>query len=143
MKSWTYDGGEDIHKAFNLSGEPLAPQVAATYGEKPREQWKASQIAENNVAKREYQKEYMEYWNSTETLTGTGRPVDALIIPVAPFSAPRPTKYTYYGYTTIFNLLDYTSCTFPVTNVDRNVDVIATDFEPVSDHDTEVSDGCE
>ncbi len=143
MKSWTYDGGANVHEAFALSGEPLAPQVAATYGDKPFEQMNASQIAENNVAKREYQKEYMEYWNSTEALTGTGRPVDALIIPVAPFSAPRPKHYTHYGYSTIFNVLDYTSCTFPVTFADQAVDVIAKDFQPVNDHDKSVAEGCE
>ena len=126
-----------------MSGEPIAPQVAASYGDKPTEQWKASQIAKNNVAKREYQKEYMEYWNSTETLTGTGRPVDALIIPAAPFTAARPTKYAYYGYTTIFNVLDYTSCAFPVTNADQNVDVMAADFKPMSDRDKAVAESCE
>ena len=143
MKSWVYDGGENVHEAFGLSGEPLAPQVGATYGDKPFEQMKASQIAENNLAKREYQKEYMEYWNSTEGLTGTGRPVDALIIPVAPFSAPRPTHYTYYGYSTIFNVLDYTSCTFPVTNVDQSIDIVAKDFKPIDDHDKKIASGCE
>ena len=117
--------------------------MAATYGDKPSKQMKASEIAENNLAKREYQKEYMEYWNNTEALTGTGRPVDALIIPVAPFSAPRPTRYTYYGYSTIFNVLDYTSCTFPVTYVDQTVDVVTKDFRPVSDHDKAVAESCE
>ena len=138
-----YDGGANVHEAFDLSGEPLAPQVGATYGDKPIQQMAASQIAENNIAKREYQKEYLEYWNSTEALTGTGRPVDALVIPVAPFSAPRPTHYIYYGYTTIFNVLDYTSCTFPVTNADQTVDVIAKDFRPIDDHDRKVAEGCE
>ena len=117
--------------------------MGATYGDKPFEQMKASQIAENNLAKREYQKEYMEYWNSTEGLTGTGRPVDALIMPVAPFSAPRPTHYTYYGYSTIFNVLDYTSCTFPVTNVDQSIDIVAKDFKPIDDHDKKLASGCE
>ncbi len=117
--------------------------MGATYGDKPFEQMKASEIAENNLAKREYQKEYMEYWNSTEALTGTGRPVDALIIPVAPFSAPRPQKYTYYGYSTIFNVLDYTCCTIPITYADQNVDVVAKDFKPISDLDKAVAEGCE
>jgi amidase len=49
-------------------------------------------IMKNNVTKRAYQKRYMDYWNSTANLTGTGRPVDAFIMAVAPFSAARPGK---------------------------------------------------
>jgi amidase len=74
----------------------MASQIAATYGTLKAE-YTASQIAAANVAKRQYQKEYMEYWNSTSALTGTGRPVDAIISPVAPFAAARPDMYDHYG----------------------------------------------
>lgn len=48
--------------------------------------------------KREAQKEYMEYWNSTSEQTKTKRPVDAVICPVTPFAAARPEKHLYVGY---------------------------------------------
>lgn len=84
QKSWSYDNGADIRSAFALSGEPVAPQIGHTYGADfanvPPED--AVHIAANNVKKREYQKEYMEYWNSTAGATGTGRPVDVVIAPV-------------------------------------------------------------
>ena len=32
--------------------------------------------------------EYTVHWNATVSETGTGRPVDAVISPVAPFAAP-------------------------------------------------------
>ena len=102
----------------------------------------ATMIAANNVAKREYQKEYLEYWNSTKDLTGTGRPVDGLIAPLAPFPAARQEGYSYYGYSTFVNLLDYTSCVFPVTTADKNIDVMDEDFRPLSDEDKEVAAGC-
>ena len=82
-----YDGGADIHSALSLSGEPIVPQVARLYGQEPSPEAVASEISATNVAKREYQKEYMEYWNSSQDLTGTGRPVDAFIMPLAPFPA--------------------------------------------------------
>jgi len=85
-----------VHAAFALSGEPMGGPVAATYGTL-KEQYTASQIAAVNVAKRAYQKDYMEYWNTTSSSTGTGRPVDAVIAPLAPFAAARPDMYSYYG----------------------------------------------
>ena len=102
----------------------------------------ASTIAATNVSKREYQKDYIEYWNSTKGLTGNGRPVDAFIAPVAPFPAARPTTYTYYGYTTIINLLDYTACSIPVTLANKEVDVIDKGFKPFSDDDRESYERC-
>lgn len=54
-------------------------------------------IAAVNVEKREFQKEYMEYWNSTAELTGTGRPVDAVITPLAPMPANISMTFDYIG----------------------------------------------
>lgn len=94
---WAFDAGHDVHKAFSLSKEPIADQISRTYGLEPGVEKTASQIAATNVAKRAFQKEYMEYWNSTSQLTGTGEPVVAVIAPVAPYAAARPGKYDYYG----------------------------------------------
>lgn len=131
-----------MHEAFGLSGEEISPQVQRAFGTKPLEQANASKIATTNVLKREYQKEYMEYWNSTTELTGTGRPVDAFIAALAPYPAARPELYTYYGYSTIVNLLDYTACVVPVTTADKNIDLLEKDFKPLSDEDKKVADAC-
>lgn len=120
----------------------MADQVRQTYGTEPREEMKASKIAATNVAMREYVKEYMEYWNSTKELTGTGRPVDAVVAPLAPFAAARPRGYKYYGYSTFVNLLDYTSCAIPVTTADQKVDILDKDFKPLNDLDKAVADLC-
>lgn len=125
-----------------LSGEPITPQAAQLYGTKQSDETNASDIAATNVAKRHYQKEYLDYWNSTKDLTGTGRPVDAFIMPFAPFAAARPGRYNYYGYSTIANTLDYTACTIPVTNVDQSVDVKDTTYEAMNKQDQVVSDNC-
>ena len=74
----------------------MASQIASIYGIRKPE-YTASQICAVNIAKREYQREYLEYWNSTTSLTGTGRSVDAIVAPVAPFAAARPDMYYYYG----------------------------------------------
>ena len=142
--AWMYDNGADLRSAFELSGEPMAPQLENTFGaaianEPPND---ALFIAANNVAKREYQKDYMEYWNSTAEVTGTGKPVDVVIEPVAPFSAARPNGFIYYGYSCIINVLDYTACTLPVTIADKKIDVVDPAFKPVSELDEKVMALC-
>ncbi len=87
----------------------MADQIFQTYGNEQSEQANATQISANNVAKRQYQKAYMEYWNGTAAVSSSGRPVDAVVVPVAPFAAAREKRYKHYGYTTIFNTLDYTA----------------------------------
>ena len=123
-----------------LSGEPLAPEIEIIRGGGPQKT--AQEIAAINVAKREYQKAYMDYWNSTATITGTGRPVDCFVTAVAPWAAVMPSKYTYLGYTTFVNVLDYTSAVIRVTTADKAVDVALSDYEPLSDADKVVYDNC-
>jgi len=142
-KVYTFDGGADLHRSLGLAGEPMAPQVQHLYGSKPTQEANASDISATNVAKREYQKEYMEYWNSTKDLTGTGRPVDAFLMPQAPFAAARPNTYTYLGYSSIINTLDYTSCIVPVTTIDKKIDVVDKNFKPVSEADKNMAEICE
>jgi len=138
-RCWSFDGGADLRSAFELSGEDQAPQ--AMVGNAP--QANASEIMAVNIEKREAQKGYLEYWNSTAELTGTGQPVDAIIAPLAPWPAARPAQYHYYGYSSFVNLLDYTSVVVPVTTVDKNVDKKAEGFKAVDETDQKSQDACE
>jgi amidase len=142
LKTWLYDGGRDLFESFQLSGEPMAEQLAGAFGGEPREQFTGSMIAANNVQHRTLKKEYMDYWNSTSSQTSTGRPVDAVISPLAPFPAARPKMYAYYGYTTWVNMLDYTSVVVPVTNVDKGVDVTDGSYTPQNAEDKVCYESC-
>lgn len=102
----------------------------------------ASKIAANNVAIRAYRKRYLDYWNSTVAITSTGRPVDALITPLAPFAAARPERYRHYTYSTFVNVIDYPSVVIPVTNADKNIDVPDTAYQPLNETDKLVQDDC-
>lgn len=113
------DGGADMRHHFGLSGEPMPSQVIV---EENGIELTASAIAAINIAKREYQKRYMDYWNSTVELTGTGRPVDGVICPIAPHAAVIPHQYHSVGYSSFVNVLDYTSVVIPVTSADQTVD---------------------
>lgn len=103
----------------------------------------AAEISAINVSKRRYQKLYMDYWNSTVNETGTGRPVDGVISPINPYAAACPNVSGYNSYTYFVNTLDYTSVIFPVTHVDRAIDVVDTAFEPLSSDDKRLQDSCE
>lgn len=54
-----------------------------------------------------------ELWNNTQTKSGTGRPVDAIISPVAATLAPRHDATRWWGYTSYWNLADYPAVVFP------------------------------
>ncbi|KIW57597.1 hypothetical protein PV05_06136 [Exophiala xenobiotica] len=140
LKTWVYDGGKDVHGAFALSGEPMAVQIKGAFGDKPKEEMTASQIAANNVAKRRFQKEYLDYWNSTAQETGTGEPVDGFICPLAPYPAARPEKYLYYGYSVFVNGLDYTTVVLPVTTADKTKDQYSKGYSPINDQDKKAFD---
>ncbi|EHK21770.1 uncharacterized protein TRIVIDRAFT_53223 [Trichoderma virens Gv29-8] len=139
VNSLLYDGGQDVHKNFRLSGERIFPQITGLYGETPSDkQQNATDIAANNVLKREYQKEYLDYWNGTAEITGTGRPVDAWILPAAPFTAARPGRYDWYGYTAVTNVLDYTTAVVPVTTANKDIDLKNETYTALNDWDRKV-----
>jgi Asp-tRNA(Asn)/Glu-tRNA(Gln) amidotransferase A subunit family amidase len=44
--------------------------------------------------------------------------MDVILCPVHPTPAPLHETTRYWGYTSLWNLLDYSAMTFPVTQVD-------------------------
>jgi amidase len=115
--------------------------MATIFG-KETPQFTGSEIAANNIAHRELKKGYLDYWNSTASKTSTGKPVDAIISPVAPFPATRPGMYAYYGYTTWVNMLDYTSVVVPITDVKAELDPADTDYKPLNAEDKTCYESC-
>lgn len=63
------DGGYDIHKQLNLSGEPLIPQLQATF--KLKDPLPLPVYQELTVEGRDYEALYSDYWNSTSDTDGT------------------------------------------------------------------------
>ena len=82
------------------------------------------------------------YVCSTVDKTSTGRPVDAVICPLAPFPAARRERFRYYGYSTWVNALDYTSVIVPVTTVDKGVDVKEEGYKALDEQDKSIQDDC-
>ncbi|KIP02574.1 hypothetical protein PHLGIDRAFT_130680 [Phlebiopsis gigantea 11061_1 CR5-6] len=72
--------------------------------------------------KRMLRKSHLDYWEATKAVTGTGRPVDAIIAPaVATAACPHGTNSDAF-WTTMCNVLDLTCSVFPVTYADKELD---------------------
>ncbi|SJX63657.1 putative acetamidase [Sporisorium reilianum f. sp. reilianum] len=56
-------------------------------------------------AREAFRKEFLQRWNALE--------LDALLCPVLGSVAPRPGTVKYWGYTSVFNLVDYPGVVFP------------------------------
>ncbi|KIJ25609.1 hypothetical protein M422DRAFT_55911 [Sphaerobolus stellatus SS14] len=79
--------------------------------------------------------EHLDYWNSTAEKTGTGRPVDAIIGPMAAWAPPPHGMNSSADYTMMWNALDYPSLAFPVTTVDPKLDKVKPPHQFLSEDD--------
>lgn len=120
------------------------PQLAVSYGEKlghlpvgtVNDLWTIQQ------QRYDYQVRYLEYWNSTAACTRSGQPVDAIIAPASPTTAYRPSEGMYFGYTGVYNVLDFSTVAVPVTKVDRAQDILVEDYSPSGDLDAAIWKQC-
>lgn len=165
---WTAAGLEDYEAVTAETGEPILSSMedispvsgAGVYH--AAEGVSAYQLWQIQKRRLQLRKEYLDYWQSTVELTSTGRPVDAIISPVAPFPAPPHGKnksvlsyfcslvyadcwvvYSNAEYTMVWNSLDYTACVFPVTRVDPVLDKAKPAHEFFSDNDRMIYELCE
>lgn len=93
-------------------------------------------------AKRTLREENTNKWNATASETFTGRPVDAIISPVAPYAATQHGKFLHPDYTMWVNGYDLSSCVFPVTTVDQKLDVQKPAHKFMTPQDKTCYDSC-
>ena len=53
-------------------------------------------------------------WDATGRQTSTGKPIDGILCPVSPLAGYPHDFLPYWGYTSLFNLVDYPSTVIPV-----------------------------
>ncbi|KAE8356021.1 Acetamidase [Aspergillus coremiiformis] len=134
-KIYAADGSTDVYKHINASGEPAIPNIKDLLNPDLAKA-DVNEIWDMQLQKWQYQREYLDKWREWEEQTG--KELDAIIAPVAPTAAIRHNQFRYYGYASIFNLLDLTSVVVPVTFADKTVDHKAGDYQPVNDIDRAV-----
>ena len=75
------------------------------------------------------QKRYLDKWNAARS--PSGRAVDILLTPTMPHTAVKHRTCRWVGYTKVWNFLDYTALSFPVSKVSKELDDPTFDgFEP-------------
>jgi amidase len=149
----------DIHYNLGLSGEPPQDRVVGNYGVKAGIPKACNEVFDLVLRHRKYQKQYMDYWNSTAQLTSSGRPVDAILSPVSPVPPhpffgttdfgkslpplrPKNNMLISLGYTPWVNVIDSPSVVFPVTRVYADVDKVDKTYQPLNELDGKIWDEC-
>ena len=86
-------------------------------------------------ARENYRQRYARLWREREVSMKCS--IDCLLTPVGPSAAPRHGTAKWWGYTSIWNLLDYPAAVFPVTTVDPVKDAVEADYQPKNALDEE------
>jgi amidase len=142
---WNAASAEDFAITTSITGEPIittmelsdADTAVASFrpqngGITAYQLWQVQKLRQN------IRKEYLDHWEATVSETGTGRPVDAIICPAAPFAATPHGKNRYVDYTAVWNALDYPAAIFPVTTVDSILDGKVPPHDFYNDFDKDV-----
>lgn len=131
---WSAGAREDFQVTTLDTGEPIIATMlpdsetiteAVVDSRFPQGDISAYRLWQLHKRKAELRKEYLDLWEKTVQDTGTGRPVDAIIAPAAPYAAPPHGKNRPAGYTRVYNVLDYPVVIIPVSQVDQVIDVKA------------------
>lgn len=108
------DGGKEYFDILRAGGEAAVQQTEWILSHAKDKAYSAGDIFKLNLARETFRADALDHWNQTISRTSTGRPVDAIISPVAPSLAPPHDTTVSWTYTSHWNLLDYPAAVFPV-----------------------------
>ncbi|KAE8381234.1 amidase signature domain-containing protein [Aspergillus bertholletiae] len=138
IKKTTFDiyyqsGSSGTMSTLAASGEPTIPAFADLLRVFNTQEHSAAEALRFNLKTRALKEQFADVWNKTADGTTSGRAIDALILPPAPAVGYPHDFNIYWGYTSLFNLLDYPSVILPVANfkVDPQLDPVDPNYRPV------------
>jgi amidase len=102
------DGGAEYYEHLALSGEPPIPMIDWLLRTKAPKPFTSPRDLWPWVTKREVLRQ-----QSVEQWTNAGG-IDVILCPGAPTLAPRKDRSRHWGYTSMWNVLDWPAVTFPV-----------------------------
>lgn len=106
------DGAEEYHEVLAEGSEPAVPILQRLLSQLPRKHYSARETWKVNKRRDALQTLYAKEWNKNN--------LDFLLCPVNASVASHHGESTYWGYTSAFNLLDYTGAVLPVGTVQDN-----------------------
>jgi amidase len=77
-------------------------------------EYTVAEIFRLNTERETFRAQALMHWNTTRLRTTTGRPIDAILCPVAATLAPPHDTTSWWGYSSHWNLLDLPAVVFPV-----------------------------
>ncbi|KAH6864999.1 amidase signature domain-containing protein [Alternaria rosae] len=127
--------GKNVRAAIEASGEPPIHQLADLFKGTESKPLPTSQFWDLCAWRKQFQRQYHDYWRSTRELTASKRAVDGVIMPIAPHTAAPEGSFKYYAYSAVPSVLDYTTGVVPVTFADQYLDYGPFRYIPMSDKD--------
>ncbi|KAE8154674.1 amidase signature domain-containing protein [Aspergillus avenaceus] len=125
------DGGKAFAQNLALSGEPYLPLLEWTLRDTPGiEELDLHGVWQWTIKREMFRYSYLQEWNSITP------EMDVILCPAHPSPAPLLDTSRYWGYTSLWNLLDYPAIVFPVTKVDPERDAKDTTYTPQNDIDS-------
>jgi amidase len=109
MKSNVQNGGRGVMKHIQASGEPVVPRTATGSSDSLLT---TEEVFANHMERGQIAYEYATLWQEYG--------MDAILAPAVAHPAPPHGKYISNSYATIYNMLDYTTGSIPVTTVSRD-----------------------
>ncbi|EGO31021.1 hypothetical protein SERLADRAFT_359135 [Serpula lacrymans var. lacrymans S7.9] len=114
-KLYLLDGGAEYHDTIQSAGDTAVPLTNWILDHaQGRKSYTPADMFRLNLERDAFRAKALVHWNETRHRTATGRPVDAILCPVAPTLAPPHDSTAWWGYTSHWNLLDLPGVVFPV-----------------------------
>lgn len=142
QKSWDLisalyycNGAEEEQNLLTEVDEKLLPLTDWIFNQPQVRKRNWIEMNELITERENYRTNYTKIWNEREILNKCS--IDCLLSPVGPSAAPLHDTAKWWGYTSVWNLLDYPAAAFPVTTVDLVKDQVEKDYQPRNSLDEE------
>ncbi|KIX02806.1 uncharacterized protein Z518_08749 [Rhinocladiella mackenziei CBS 650.93] len=128
---WFQTGAKETLTLVASSGEPIYSTFKWYLETFDIKELTIPELFHLNTKQAEWRYQFAAYWYNTAAKTGTDRPIDALICPCAP-SARFPHGHpVWWGYFSLWNILDYPSVILPLKRMKADPDKDAKDLNYV------------
>jgi amidase len=113
-KLYFLDGGAEYRDLLRDTGDTPVPQTEFIFTFAPERAYTVPETWVLNGERETFRTRLVAHWMATSLRTREGRPVDAVLSPVAPTLAPPHDSTRWWGYTSYWNLADYPGVVFPM-----------------------------